>query len=229
MDTASPIRAVCFDFDGTLIDSEAHYFTTMRDWLAQHYGIAITETEYAHFETHLDDLLLYHLIETGKLPGLTEKDEPRIRETIFDICLERFDELIASEKTRRNAELLHEYHRRIDAPFALVTCSVSDYVTPFIDTYDLRDVFSYVITGEQVEKLKPDPEIYLTTLDVFGITGDEAIAVEDATRGITAALAAGMTVVRPLEYVIDAKPLADIIEVANLAEALSHIEELVTV
>ncbi|MCL2491902.1 MAG: HAD family phosphatase [Coriobacteriia bacterium] len=222
-ESINPIHAVCFDYDGTLIDSESFYFETMRDWLLDHFGVLITKSEYAYYETVLDDEIITWLLENDRLESHTPADEPRIRGAIMDEWLVHWDTLMESEHARMNAQRLHDFKSHTPLPLALVTCSYPPYVDPFIDAYGLDEVFSYILTGDLVERLKPDPEIYLMALEKFALEGREVVTVEDAPRGISSALKAGIRVVRPLAYVLEHEPMSDTIEVPDLEGALNYV------
>ena len=219
----SPLRAVCFDLDGTLLDSENFYFEIYREWLLHNYGAVISRDEFAYYETVLDDMLITHLLESGRLVEDTPKGAIAIRGEILAQSLQRFDELIESESARANAALLHSFRKRTDIPFALTTCSELPYVEPFLDAYALREVFSVILTGDQVTHKKPDPEVYHLALERLGLPGRQVVAVEDAPRGVSSALTAGMTVIRPLAYLLGHEQIPGALEVPDLAAALGMI------
>jgi putative hydrolase of the HAD superfamily len=215
-----PVHAVCLDLDGTLLDSERFYYEITHEWLHRHFGVTFTEDEFVYYELILDDKLIDHLLESGRLSGDVAGDAPAIRSEILTACFKQFDRLISGASAQASAKSLHDFHRRVDLPLALTTCSKSRYVEPFLTTYGLDDVFSLVLTREDVTRLKPDPEIYLKALEHFGLTGREVVALEDAPRGITAALSAGMTVIRPLAYLLGHERMVGAIEVPDLDHAL---------
>ncbi|MCL2819097.1 MAG: HAD family phosphatase [Actinomycetia bacterium] len=213
-------RAICFDLDGTLLDSENYYYETMGEWLQRHFGVSITKEEYVYYETVLDDKIIEYLLEQERLGQHTLSDEPSLRAAIADDWLVHYDSLIESAETAKNAALLHAFEQQTEVPLALVSCSQPVFVDPFVDAYGLDKAFSLVLTGASVKKLKPDPEIYQLALDELGLPGSEVATVEDAARGIIPAQAVGMTVVRPLAYLPCYEPLANVIETADIAGAL---------
>jgi putative hydrolase of the HAD superfamily len=218
------IRAILFDLDGTLFDSERFYFEIYRDCLRERYGATITSDEFAYFETVLDDALISHLIEHGRVIPEEAQDAARIRAGILDVAVARFDELIDSESARQGAALLHAFAQRVEVPFALVTCSESEYVTPFLDRYDLHDVFDLVLTGEMVVHKKPEPEIYEHALEHLGLDASQVVAIEDAQRGIVAATSIGIATIRPKAFLLNREPMPQAIEVPDLKSALDLIE-----
>jgi HAD superfamily hydrolase (TIGR01509 family) len=77
----------------------------------------------------------------------------------------------------------------------LATSSVGDLVLPFLRRHDIDRYFDAVTTGEEVQRGKPNPDIYLKAADKVGDAPDNCLVVEDALSGIAAGKAAGMRVV----------------------------------
>jgi HAD superfamily hydrolase (TIGR01509 family) len=73
-----------------------------------------------------------------------------------------------------------------------VASSSSEWVTRHLSRLGLSGCFDCVCTADDVERVKPDPELYLTVLERLGIRSDEAIAFEDSPLGIQAAKRAGL-------------------------------------
>ena len=78
---------------------------------------------------------------------------------------------------------------------ALCSNSIQERVDKVFADTGLTGLFDVVITGEVVPRRKPDPCIYLLTLDSLGLSPKDCIAVEDSIFGITAAKAAGLVTI----------------------------------
>jgi beta-phosphoglucomutase-like phosphatase (HAD superfamily) len=77
---------------------------------------------------------------------------------------------------------------------AVATSSVSASAGPFLERSGIRSFFKVVITGDEVERGKPDPDIYLLTAKKIGIAPAACLVIEDALAGVTAAKAGNMRV-----------------------------------
>ena len=77
---------------------------------------------------------------------------------------------------------------------AVATSSVSASARPFLDRHQLTGFFEVIVTGEEVERGKPAPDIYLCAAKHLGIPADACLVVEDALPGIAAGKAAKMPV-----------------------------------
>src|SRR5437870_9689188 len=77
---------------------------------------------------------------------------------------------------------------------AVATSSVSASARPFLDRHQLTGFFEVIVTGEEVARGKPAPDIYLCAAEELGIPADTCLVVEDALPGVAAAKAARMRV-----------------------------------
>src|SRR5207302_128219 len=84
--------------------------------------------------------------------------------------------------------------------------SVSASARPFLDRHGLTPFFDVIVTGDEIERGKPDPDIYLLAAEKLGIRADACLVIEDALSGIAAGKAAGMRVAAiPDRRVVDAR------------------------
>jgi len=97
-------------------------------------------------------------------------------------------ELFPAAKT--TLELLTEMKLHL----ALATSSVSASARPFLDRTGIGDFFRVVVTGDEVKRGKPEPDIYLRTVQKLGIASARCLVIEDALAGVAAAKAARMPV-----------------------------------
>jgi beta-phosphoglucomutase len=85
--------------------------------------------------------------------------------------------------------------RKMNLRLAVATSSVSASARPFLARHELNGFFDVVVTGEEVERGKPHPDIYLRAAEKLGVAADAGLVIEDALSGIAAARAAKMRVV----------------------------------
>ena len=103
---------------------------------------------------------------------------------------------------------------------AVASTSHRDWVHGYLDRLDLRASFSHTACGDEVERVKPAPDLYRLALQRLGSAAGEAIAIEDSPNGIAAAKAAGLfciAVPNPMTQALDLSA-ADL-HLASLAEA----------
>jgi beta-phosphoglucomutase len=167
------VGAVAFDFNGTLSDDE---LVLARVYVELVPGL--TEEEYfARLAGHTDEEIL------GPDPGLIAE---RIR---------RYNELVADgstidAETRAAVRLAAER-----VPVGIVSSAYRAEIDPVLDASGLAEVFAAVVSLDDVERGKPDPEPYLTGAARLGIEPAQMLVFEDTEVGVTAAHAAGARVV----------------------------------
>jgi putative hydrolase of the HAD superfamily len=182
------MRALIFDFDGLIVDSERVLAECIIDAVAEH-GTTIT----------FDDI--------GHLFGTTEADHVW-DELLHDWCGGRMDLASLEDAVRVTVRertdalpLLPGVAELIDAAHAagwrvgLGTGSSREHVEPKLERNGVLHRFDAIVTRAEVERGKPDPDIYLTVADRLGVAPVGCVVLEDSIPGCEAALAAGMSVV----------------------------------
>ena len=179
-------RAVIFDLDGVLADSEPWWNEIDAKLLAE-YGVGYRG------EYHRDVLGVSYRLAVEfykKAFGLSASIEELMRRR-GEIATEFFANRVGLfPSTKRTLERLREMKVRL----AVATSSVSASARPFLDRHGLTPFFDVIVTGDEIERGKPDPDIYLRAAKKLGIGADSCLVIEDALSGIAAGKAAGMRV-----------------------------------
>jgi HAD superfamily hydrolase (TIGR01509 family) len=182
------IRALIFDFDGTLLDTES---PDMLAW----------QSVFEEHEVALSLDLWYQSV--GRAPGSfdvyahleTLIARPVVRDEIHARYRARFLELLALEKLREGVEHWLADASRLDLDLAIASSSPRAWVTGHLEAFGLLDRFRVIRNRDDVAHAKPAPDLYLSALDGLGLQASEAIAIEDSPNGSVAAKAAGLYVV----------------------------------
>ncbi|MFH1916871.1 MAG: HAD family phosphatase [Nanoarchaeota archaeon] len=176
------IKAILFDNDGVLVDTEPLYCTSYIEALA-HFGITITPEFYLAYWTRAGKSITDFIVEHRLSISLDDvrKLKNRILHEKFKTELRVYDGV--HEKL---AELSKAY------PLGLVTSSYQTEVNAILDITWLRKYFQAVITRDDVSASKPDPEGFLKGAQALSVSPLDAIVIEDAEKGIKAAVGAGM-------------------------------------
>lgn len=194
------LRALLFDLDGTLADTDALHMPTWIDAL-EPYGIKVDEEFYRQ---RISGRLNPDIIEEF-LPHLPEEEAQNIADTKEIDFRNRAGEL---QSLPGLVEFVEEGRRR-GLSIALVTNAPRENVGAILHGLGLEAYFDVTVLAEEVGVGKPDPEPYLATLEKLGIRADEAIAFEDSTSGIASAVGAsirtvGVATTQPPEKLLDA-------------------------
>lgn len=194
------LRALLFDLDGTLADTDALHMPTWVDAL-EPYGIKVDEEFYRQ---RISGRLNPDILEEF-LPHLTEEEAQNIADAKEVDFRNRAGEL---QSLPGLIEFVEEGRRR-GLSIALVTNAPRENVGAILHGLGLEAYFDVTVLAEEVGIGKPDPEPYLATLEKLGIRADEAIAFEDSTSGIASAVGAsirtvGVATTQPPEKLLDA-------------------------
>lgn len=180
-------RAILFDMDGVLVDSESLMakvgVATLRE-----FGVAAKETDFADFVGMGEDMYIGGVSRKYGVPY-----DPVMKRHLYV----NYGKLVKTENVAAEhaLEVLQTLRAR---GYKLAVCSSADREKV---GYNLKAVgvadtfFDAVVTGSEIENLKPAPDIYLKGAELVGVLPTECLVVEDAPSGIKAAHAGGMRAV----------------------------------
>ena len=179
------MRAVLWDMDGTLVDTEPYWIETEFE-LAEKYGGTWSRE-------HALNLVGNDLIESGRYirehMGI-DVEPSQIVEELLDGVVARVERQVPWQPGA--VELLAEL-QAAEVPCALVTMSYKRFVAPILEQLPVG-TFSEVVTGDAVTFGKPHPEPYLKAAALLGVLPEDCLAIEDSNTGVRSAVAAGCTV-----------------------------------
>ena len=207
-------KAVLFDMDGVIVDSERYWVPTEREEIFPDVvadGTPTDETTGMNFRESYD-YLDEHYETTVEKDEFVERYEDAARDIYGEKVelMDGFRELVAD---------LRAADRRI----ALVSSSPPDWIERMLDRFDLHDAFDEVISAEQIPgEGKPAPDIYEYAAGELGVEPEDCVAVEDSENGVAAARAAGMAVVG---YRNKSEETLDLSEADAVAESPEELRE----
>ena len=178
-----PDKAIFWDNDGVLVDTEHVYFEATRRVLASA-GIDLTEGEYIELFL-IQGRGAWHLAaERGVAPDDIERLRAE-RNTLYGELLAEAPRLVEGI-----AHVLEALHGRYQ--MGIVTSSRKDHFDVIHRSTGLLGFFDFVLTSDDFTRVKPDPEPYLRAVERSGLAPDACIAIEDSARGLESATAAGI-------------------------------------
>ena len=180
------IKAVIFDFDGLIVDTESIWYEAFRDVLEGH-GVQLSLEVFASV-VGSHNAALY---ETLRSLGGEELD----RENIEAAAHRRYQELMKTPVLREGVADYLEAAEKAGLKIGLASSSGKDWVTSYLKQLGILNYFQTIKTREDAEKVKPDPELYLKACDALGVQPEDALAFEDSLNGLKAARAAGLACV----------------------------------
>jgi HAD superfamily hydrolase (TIGR01509 family) len=178
-------RAVIFDMDGVIIDSEPFHWE-VNNRLFKSLEIHVSDEEYRRY-IGVSNIAMWTAIKRnhGLPQSVKELAALQVKGNIDFMQTEHVDpvdgviDLLAGLK---NAGAL----------IALASSSPYQIIGMVLDMFNIEKLFDVVVSGEDFEKGKPSPDIFLKTAAMLGVLPGQCIVIEDATHGVHAAKAAGM-------------------------------------
>jgi HAD superfamily hydrolase (TIGR01509 family) len=183
----SRAKGILFDLDGVLIDSEPlHEFTLLE--LSDRFGRRFGQDEVMQFKG-LPELSVAHAIQ---------KSFPDLAMTVDEIIRLRLELLRSNFHRVEMIEGALEFVQKAKAArfrLGLTTSAARSMQQLACETFALTSYFDTVITGEDIERGKPDPQPYERTAANLALRPDECMVVEDAVNGVKSGKAAGCFVI----------------------------------
>ena len=177
------IKALIFDLDGTLVDSETLHYRAWENALLQNGVPSFSFEEFLRFIGTSNEKVATEYIKSHN-----------ITKNIVDLVLEKqsiYMELLPEIQLCPGVkEMLNRFHGKMK--MAVASSSHKKEIMAILGMNDLLKYFSYVIGGDMVREKKPDPEIYLRTQSFLQLHPGECVAFEDSAHGLNAAKNAGM-------------------------------------
>jgi HAD superfamily hydrolase (TIGR01509 family) len=179
------IKAILFDLDGLMFDSEPHSLASWEAVLEER-GVKLDQLT-------IESILGLRIDATAR----TLIDQYHLSDTASELADAKTEYQIAHlhgnvKPMPGLIELLDEIDRR-GLPKAIASSGIRRYVDAVLRVNGLLDRFSVIITGDQVAHGKPAPDVFLAAARALSIEPSNCLVLEDAPAGVQAALAAGMT------------------------------------
>jgi len=223
------LKAVIFDFDGVLVDSEMLHYQAF-DNIFRPLGAQISVREYYDRFVGMTDEELFRLLDKEKNLHLSEQQLQKLfREKATSFKRLASTQAAIIEGVPQLLNLLDDNK----IPMAICSGALLDEIEMILKSAGLRNFFDVIVSAEQVKKGKPDPEGFLLALKLLNkkttqqIEPQDCVVIEDSHWGLEAARTAGMHPVAVTNtYEADYLRPADKI-IANLSElSLSDLRTL---
>ncbi|HKA89842.1 MAG TPA: HAD family phosphatase [Haliangiales bacterium] len=182
-------RAILFDLDGTLVDSERESAEAMARVLSRELGLDVTAAHRNYVVGHSWNEIYARLKE-----DFGDRLSWSMRELIDRAAAER-EHVIAELGLTHMPGAVAAVRRFCSYPKAIVTGSSRAEARQALGALGIADAFPVILASEDYARGKPAPDGYLAAAAKLGAAPADCLVIEDSAAGIAAARAAGMTVV----------------------------------
>jgi HAD superfamily hydrolase (TIGR01509 family) len=180
---------VIFDMDGVILDSERVYQDIERS-MYDELGIAVSPEEHLGFMGTAERSMWTYM-----------KEKYRLKPSVDDLVREERERFLADLEKAGTIPLmdgllplLNSLYRE-QVPCWIASSSSTEIISQVLRINDLEHYFRGYVSGDDVNRPKPDPEIFTRTASLAGNPASACIVIEDSQNGIRAARAAGMAVI----------------------------------
>lgn len=201
------MKAVIFDMDGTILDDEYYYLFDIQRFLRIN-GV-FKPTDYMKRYIGCSDQFFYE--DISKLLNVNIDKARELRASYNSQHPINYPKLL-----KKDAVYLLDYLKEHHYKIALATSASSKNTYEKISQCELFSYFDVIVNGSEVDKIKPEPDIYLKAMKLLGLESIDCLAIEDSEIGIVSAKNAGIKVVGNLDKRI----------VSNLSQADFIVEDL---
>ncbi len=211
------LKAVIFDMDGVLVDSEPLHFKSNQMTLRKYCGL---ELEYDYYKQYIGSTVTFMWKKIVRDFGIVDYSP----ETLQSLNDEILDELVQTEgypPVKGAAELVRSLHRQ-GYLLAVASSSSRRKIEENLKHLDIRSCFSAIVSGVELERPKPNPDIFQKAVEELGVQTEECLVIEDSMNGVKASVAAGIPCVG---YINPNSGEQDLSEADYLVEDFSSVEE----
>jgi putative hydrolase of the HAD superfamily len=178
------VKAVIFDFDGLIVDTESMWFEAFKETMAE-YGCDLRLEDFVVSVGTTDDLLFERLAAIAQKPFERADIERKTREL--------YQKKIPELRLRDGVIDYLQTAKALNLKIGLASSSSREWVQSFLHRFAIAEFFDVIKTADDVENVKPNPELYLRAIRELGVEAHEALAFEDSQHGLTAAVQAGLS------------------------------------
>lgn len=182
------VKAVIFDMDGVIIDSEPINYQTTNEVIKQ-YGAYLSHEQNKQFIGTSDIEYFSKLVNLLGIPEDPAKLFTSWQKTVFDVMKEGGIVPMPGVIT-----VIQQLHQR---KYKLAVASSGDRkrVHYILNELNIKQFFPAILTGDDVSHGKPAPDIYLKTMARLRVQPPECVVIEDSDHGVEAAKRAGIKVI----------------------------------
>lgn len=180
------LKAIIWDFDGTIANTQYTHAKTEVETLKK-YGIKISQREITkRFAGIKLSIIFKTLFEENNVSG-DYKEARKIKwRAMHNLMIKETPKFMPGVK-----KLFKECQKE-NIKMAIASSSIKNYLNFVVNKMKIKNLFEVILTGDDVKKGKPDPEIFLKTAKYLKVKPEQCLVIEDGTAGVIAAQNAKM-------------------------------------
>jgi len=181
------IKAVIFDMDGVIIDSEPLHYKIFMNYTKSSFGLTISDEEYDTFIGTTNKSIFSMLQKRHGVRGNLDTMVEEYEEQYLTFLM-----TANSEKPIDGVDILVKNLHQCNMKLALASSSPKEHIKIILNMFKLDEFFAAAVSGQEVKAGKPAPDIFLRAAEFLGVLPKECLVFEDSRNGVSAAKKAGM-------------------------------------
>ena len=184
-------KAVIFDMDGVLVDSESHQQKVIKDFFNNETNYDVNKLKLNKFIGSSGELEVWKLVFEEY--DTSDDEFKRISENLYKYMDEHRPEY--KEILNDNANEIIKWLKEHGFKLGIASSSYKEEINRMLTETGLTNYFDYVLSGKCFKQSKPCPDIYNAMVDMLGVEKEKCLVIEDSYYGIQAAINANIDVV----------------------------------
>ncbi len=182
-------KAVIFDLDGTIIDTEKYYRIAWPKAF-EHAGYTMTDDQYLFIRSLGKPFVQQTLKEFSKDDNFDYDKMTQLRNVYLQDLIDK-----NGLQTKKGAKELLSYLKQCNITTCIATASPVAKAEGFLKQVDLLQYFDRIVSARDMKEGKPSPDVYLYAVNQLGLIPHDCLAVEDSPNGVLSASRAGLDVI----------------------------------
>lgn len=211
------LKAVLFDMDGVLVDSEPVHFAVNRKVMKEKFNIDLEDEDNNRFVGSTVEKLWQFYIDKYGLKGYTWQDLVKLADIELDLIIEGE----GLPQIAGVTEFIRDLKKR-GYYLGVASSSAMKNILRNLERMGIKELFDGIVSGAELKNPKPSPDIFLMAAEGLGVKPEECVVIEDSSNGVKAAKAAGAAC---LGYVNPNSGNQDLSEADCLFESFLNIDE----
>ncbi|MBQ1192678.1 MAG: GNAT family N-acetyltransferase [Lachnospiraceae bacterium] len=182
------LKAIIFDMDGVLVDSELIHYQADKEMLKNHYDIDMDFEYYKQYIGGTVDNMWNGIIRDFGIQNTSAYE----LNLLTDEIIEKMTEKTGYPAVAGVVRFVQMLKRETSLRLAVASSSSMSKIEHNIENLNISECFDILVSGQSLQVSKPDPAIFLKTAEAMEIKPSECLVIEDSENGVMAAVNAGI-------------------------------------